>query len=196
MSEPDKHLSQDVCPFWLADFLDNPFRRLSQKPEKIFLGLVHSGQTVADLGCGPGYFTLGLARIVGENGRVIAVDLQEKMLERVASKAERAGLLPRITLHHCAPDRIGLSQPVDFALAFWMLHEVPDPDSFLKEVQVMLKPGGKFLLVEPVVHVTQAKFTSTVEKACATGLIAIEEPKISISRAMLFQRPVNEPEGK
>ena len=70
-----------VCPSWLAFVLNNPLRKLLQNPEKILKGLVQEGQTAVDLGCGPGFFTLPLARMVGESGRVIAVDLQSKMLD-------------------------------------------------------------------------------------------------------------------
>jgi ubiquinone/menaquinone biosynthesis C-methylase UbiE len=196
MSEHEKHLSHEVCPYWLAGTLDGWLRRWLHNPESIFSGMVQSGQTVADLGCGPGYFTLPLARLVGENGRVIAVDLQEQMLGRVSSKANRAGLLPRIRLQQCTLEQLGVNEPIDFAVAFWMVHEVPDEDAFLREVCAMLKPGGKFLLVEPVVHVMAGKFQRTVEKACAAGLFPLAEPKIKISRAVLFQRPHDQIEGK
>jgi 2-polyprenyl-3-methyl-5-hydroxy-6-metoxy-1,4-benzoquinol methylase len=65
-----------VCPWWFAYTFDNPLRRLIHPPVRIFEGLVQEGQTAVDIGCGMGYFTLGLARMVGQNGQVIAVDLQ------------------------------------------------------------------------------------------------------------------------
>jgi len=176
-----------ACPYWLAGTLDNPLRRWLHKPEKILDGLVREGQTVLDLGCGPGYFSVGMARMVGEEGRVIAVDLQAGMLELVRRKAERAGLLQRIQLHQCAPDRIGIGEKVDFALAFWMVHEVPDPDSFLNEVRTLLKPEGRFLLVEPDLHVAKIDFQKTLDRACAVGMKPVKELKVSISRSMLFQ---------
>jgi SAM-dependent methyltransferase len=88
---PDKPLDAhpDDCPYWLAWALDNPLRRWLHNPQKILEGLVQPGQTVLDLGCGPGYFSLALARMVGANGRVVAVDLQPEMLEFVRRRAER-----------------------------------------------------------------------------------------------------------
>jgi ubiquinone/menaquinone biosynthesis C-methylase UbiE len=73
--------------------LDNPIRRLIHKPQKILGGYIESGQTVLDIGCGPGTFSLAMAEIVGESGKVIAVDVQEEMLQIVREKAARHGLI-------------------------------------------------------------------------------------------------------
>ena len=90
-----------VCPASHAGWLSTPLRRLVQNPERILRGLVSEGDTVIDLGCGPGFFTLPLARMAGETGSVIAVDLQPEMLEQLRQRAERAGLAARIRLHAC-----------------------------------------------------------------------------------------------
>ena len=175
-----------VCPWWLAYTFDNPLRRLLHNPEKLLAGLVEEGQTAVDIGCGMGHFSLGMARMVGENGWVISVDLQEKMLDRVRSRAEQSGLESRIRLHQCQPDRIGISGLVDFALAFWMAHEVPNQQAFLAEVRSLLKPEARFLLVEPKIHVTASSFQKTVDLARATGMKPCAEPKVRMSRAVLF----------
>jgi ubiquinone/menaquinone biosynthesis C-methylase UbiE len=178
--------NERVCPWWYAYLFDHPLRRLIQKPEKILGGFVQPGQTVLDIGCGMGFFSLGMARLVGEKGRVISVDLQKKMLDALERRAKRAGLGSRIELHQCQPDRIGISTQVDFALTFWMVHEVPDKKAFLTEVHSLLKPCGHYLLVEPRMHVAAPAFQRTVEIACATGLKLCAEPAISLSRSVLF----------
>lgn len=178
----------ETCPYWLAILLDNPVRRWIHKPEEILAGLIQKGHTVLDLGCGPGYFTLGMARMVGESGRVIAVDLQEQMLEMIRRKIGRAGLLSRIQLHQDTPDNIGLREPVDFALAFWMLHEVRDQDRFMQQLHELLKPGGRFLLVEPVMHVSEESFQASVAKAHAARLKPVAERKVRLSQAIVFQK--------
>jgi ubiquinone/menaquinone biosynthesis C-methylase UbiE len=182
--------SHDLCPVWLASVLESPLRRLLHKPEVMLAGLLKEGQTALDLGCGPGYFTLGMARLVGESGKVIAVDLQPEMFARVRAKAGGAGLLGRIELHQSAFDSIGLPETgkIDFAVSFWMVHEVGDQLVFLKQVADLLRPGGQFLLVEPVLHVGEAAFQKTVAAAQQAGLRPVAEPKIRISRAVLFQR--------
>ena len=149
-----------VCPWWLAYTFDNPLRRLIHKPEKIFDGLVQQGMTVMDVGCGMGYFTLGLAEIVGESGEVIGVDLQQQMLDIMLKRAARKGLDRRITPHLAESDNIGVTSQVDFVLAFWMIHEVPDPENFFRQVQQILKPCAKLLYTEPAFHVSEKSISS------------------------------------
>lgn len=87
---------------------------------------------MVDIGCGMGFFSIGMAKMVGETGKVISVDLQAEMLAVVHQRAGKNGLAERIQFHRARKDSIGISGPVDFALAFWMVHEVPDPANFLK----------------------------------------------------------------
>ena len=180
--------NEHTCPWWLAYTFDNPLRRMLHDPEKIFKGLVGPGQTAIDIGCGMGYFTLGLARMVGPEGRVIAVDIQEQMLRRVKKRAERGGLSSRIRLHQCGPDSLGLSDQADFILAFWMAHEVKDRPGFLREVRDLMKPGARFLVAEPLIHVSAADLQKTVDLALEAGLELIARPVIGWSRAALFGR--------
>jgi ubiquinone/menaquinone biosynthesis C-methylase UbiE len=179
-------MSDHVCPWWLGYALDNPLRRILHKPEKILAGLVGQGDTAVDIGCGMGFFSLAMARMVGDQGRVLSVDLQPEMLDMVRRRAEGAGLLPRIHTHHCRSDTIGIEQQVDFVLAFWMVHEVPDRRAFLREVRAILKPEARFLLVEPKVHVPPSSFGRIVEEACGAGMKVCSENRISLSRAVLF----------
>src|SRR4030065_102447 len=111
-----------ICPAVFACTLDNPFRRLLHNPQKILGPYITRGMTVIDLGCGPGYFTIGLAKLVGEGGKVIAADLQQAMLEKVIRKIRGTELEPRILIHKCQEDKIGVSEKADFVLAFWIVH--------------------------------------------------------------------------
>ena len=176
-----------VCPWWLARALDNPIRRLIHNPEEILGGHIEPGQTVLDLGCGSGTFTIAMARMVRDAGKVIAVDVQDEMLQIVRQKAVKEGLDSRIITHKSEPDRIGISDRVDFALAFYMAHELPDVEAFLKEIASLLKPNGKLLIVEPLFHVSASSFKSTVDAAQLAGLKSILEPRIRFSRSVLLQ---------
>ncbi|HET6454234.1 MAG TPA: methyltransferase domain-containing protein [Armatimonadota bacterium] len=184
----ETELDSKVCPARRAGVLDNRGRKLLQNPDKILAKLVQPGQRVLDIGCGPGFFSLAMARIVGEEGLVIAADLQQEMLDRLRRHARADGLEPRIQLHRCQTDRIGLDETVDFALVFYMIHEVPDTEAFLREMHCILRSGGGLLLVEPKFHVSASSFRSTVDLACAIGFKATAEPRIFLSRSVLLKR--------
>ena len=178
-----------VCPAEHAGWLSTPIRKLVTNPARILRGLVRPGDTAVDLGCGPGFFTLPLAEMAGDGGSVIAVDLQAAMLERVAARAERAGLAARIRLHRCAAESLGLDgERADFALAFWMVHEVPDAEHLLGEASGLLEPEGRLLLVEPRGHVRADAWARTLDVARGAGFILTGEPRVALSRAALLQR--------
>jgi ubiquinone/menaquinone biosynthesis C-methylase UbiE len=175
-----------ICSWKIANVLDNPIRRLIHNPQKILGGYIEPGQTVLDLGCGPGTFSIAMVKMVGESGKIIAVDVQEEMLQIVRKKAAQQGMESRIVTHKSGPDRIGLSEKVDFALAFYMVHEVPNAKAFLEEICSVLKPSGKLLVVEPKMHVSATAFEKTIDIARQAGLSPISEPKIRFSRSKLL----------
>ncbi|AAM06159.1 class I SAM-dependent methyltransferase [Methanosarcina acetivorans] len=179
--------STDVCPYQRAWSLDNWLRKILQNPYKIVGRYIKEGQTVLDLGCGPGFFSLAMAKLVGEEGRVISVDIQDEMLQILKNKSKRQGLNSRIFLHKAQPEKLGISEMTDFALAFYMVHEVPDKKSFLSEVASHLKPDGRFLIVEPKFHVSKSNFDTTLEVASSVGLEQVSGPKFPFDRAVLLK---------
>lgn len=179
-----------TCPWWLLFTFDNPLRKLIHDPQQILSPYIHPGDIALDVGCGMGYFTLTLAQLVGDGGKVIAADLQPQMLSGLRRRAERAGLLDRIHLHPALPDRIGLDDPLDFALAFWMVHEVGQPESFLREIYEALKPGGRLLVVEPLIHVSEKAFGQTIRLAERLGFVVVGWPTIRVSRAVVFSKSI------
>lgn len=179
-------MSEMVCPWWLCYSFDNPLRRLFHDPERLLRPYVKAGMTVVDIGCGMGYFSIGLARLTGPDGKVIAVDLQQRMLDALARRSRRAGVADRIVLHRCRKESLGIEGPADFALAFWMAHEVPDKPRFFREILASLKPQGTLLLAEPKLHVTQKSVEQTVAVCRETGFQVLEEPSVALSRAFLL----------
>ena len=175
-----------VRPWWLVHTFDNPLRRLVQKPEGILRGIVQPGEHCLDLGCGFGYFTMPMARIVGSSGTVTAADLQSEMLAGVKRRAEKAGLVSRIRLREVDDSGLHFEGAFDFVLAFWMLHEVPDQAVVLGQICRALRPGGRFLLVEPKGHVKVAAFDCTIQIAQKAGLVRVRQPKVAFSRAILM----------
>ena len=177
-----------VCPWWLCYSFDNPLRRLFHDPERLLDPYVMPGMTVVDIGCGMGYFTIGLAKLAGPEGKVIAVDRQQQMLDALGRRARRAGMADRIVLHRCRKESLGVKEPADFVLAFWMAHEVPDAPRFFREIFTLLKTEGRLLLVEPKVHVTQRSLEWTLAVCRETGFRILEEPVVALSRAFLMCR--------
>lgn len=97
-----------VCPWWLGYFLINPFRRWRQDPGKIVAPYVREGMTVLEPGPGMGFFTLELAERVGPAGRVIAVDIQSKMLEKLKRRAAKRGVLERVETRLAGPESMAI----------------------------------------------------------------------------------------
>jgi ubiquinone/menaquinone biosynthesis C-methylase UbiE len=104
------------------------------------------------------------AKLVGKAGKVIAADLQQKMLDKMAGKIRGTDIEKRIEAHLCQADRIGISGKVDFILAFWMVHEVPDQQRMFDELKSMLNPGGKIWIIEPRFHVTRKAFNKMITR--------------------------------
>jgi len=176
-----------VCPLERAGSLDSRFRRWFQNPRRLLGPYLKEGMTVLDFGCGPGFFTLDIARLVGPAGRVIAVDLQEGMLQKLRAKIQGTELEARITLHQCEQSRIGVAQKVAFALAFYALHELPDQRAFFKEVRRMLAPRGLLLVVEPPFRVSRVEFEETLRTAHSAGFTIADRPLVLFSKAALLK---------
>jgi SAM-dependent methyltransferase len=128
-----------------------------------------------------------MARLVGERGLVVAVDIQPEMLEKTRRRAERAGVTGRVRLHLAAKDRLGLDVKADLALAFWMAHEVEDLEGFFAEIRTALKPEGLLLLVEPRWHVPERRYAEIVAAAVKAGFEPHETEPIRLSRASVLR---------
>ena len=178
----------DVCSANHAFALDNFFRRLIQNPEKITGAYINKGDTIIDIGCGPGFFSTAMARMTGSGGRVIAVDLQNKMLEKVERKAQKLGLTGQMSFHKCAQDQLGFQEDVkaDFILAYYMVHETPDHDLFFMQVKKHLKSSGNFLIVEPPFHVGRKKFQEITDSAIRAGFKVADKPGKKGGKSLLL----------
>ena len=171
-----------------AGSLDNRIRRWFQNPQKILSPYIEQGTTVLDVGCGPGFFSIDMAHMVGKNGQVIACDIQEGMLQKVRDKINGTELEERVKLHKCKEDNIGITDHVDFALLFYMVHEVPNKDRFFKEIGAILKPNGRVLIVEPPFHVSNEEFEETVNHARNAGLLDTKGPKMLFHKTVILKK--------
>jgi ubiquinone/menaquinone biosynthesis C-methylase UbiE len=180
----DKH----ICPWWLAYTFDNPLRRFLHDPDAVLKPYLREGMTAIDLGCGMGYFSRAMAKIVGEAGIILAVDVQKEMLAITRTRAEKDGVARRIRFLLAKDDDIGVSDQVDFALAFWMVHEVADTRKFLSQVYAILKPAGMFLIAEPKMHVSQGRFDEMLFCAREKGFVTTSTPSIRFSRSVVLRK--------
>jgi len=188
MPDDRKGRNNPICPVERAGIFDHRIRRWLQDPRKILKPYVEEGMTVLDIGCGPGFFSMDLAHMVGRSGRVIASDLQEGMLQKLRDKIQGTELEERITLHQCKKDEVGVSEDVDFVLAFYMVHEVPNPKRFFEEIKSILKPNGQMLVVEPPFRVSRKALEQTVRKARDAGWKPVEGPKVFLSKTVILKK--------
>jgi len=177
-----------VCPVEIAGSLDNTIRRWIQNPQKILGPYIEEGMVVLDIGCGPGFFSIDMAQMVGSSGRVIASDLQEGMLQKVRDKIKGTELEERITLNKCEENKIGVSEKIDFVLLFYMVHEVPNKEALFNEIGTILKSNGQVLIVEPPFHVSKLAFEETIRKARNAGFTLVERPKVLFSKTAVLKK--------
>ena len=184
-------MSHRVCPWWLGYLLASPLRRLLQDPEEIMRPYVTEGMSVLDVGCGMGFFSLPLAALVGGAGKVICVDVQEKMISGLVRRAEKTGLSARIDARICGTNSLDvgdLDGSIDFAMLFALVHEVPDKERLFSEVYTTMKHDGEVLLAEPRGHVSESEFEKTLSLALRAGFEVVRNGEIRRSRARLLRR--------
>lgn len=189
-NEPER--PRHVCPVWIGYLLASPLRRLVENPIKTLGPYVTPGATVVDAGCAMGFHSLDLARLVGAEGRVICLDIQPKMLDRLVKRARRKGLDGIIEPRLCSQNGLELDDVAgraELVCAFNVVHETESPARFLRECRRALKPGGRLLIVEPSGHVTAGAFAKTVTTTEKLGLDREPAPTIRGSLTALFATP-------
>ena len=184
-------MAHRICPWWLGYILASPIRRLLQDPSATLQPYVQPGMTVLEPGPGMGFFTQELARRVGPSGRVIAVDVQPRMIAGLKRRLAKAGLSERVDARVAPADSLALSDVsgrVDFTLAMAVVHETPGADWFFRQVAEASKPGGTVLLAEPSGHVKPEAFAAQLEAAAKAGLEVVERPAMKRLHAALLRK--------
>jgi ubiquinone/menaquinone biosynthesis C-methylase UbiE len=179
-----------ICPWQGGSLLATPLRKPIHNQQRILSPYISKAMTALDIGCGMGYFSIPMSKMVGSDGRVIAADLQPEMLGGLKRKAAKKNC-GNIIFHQCRTNSLCLEEwqdKIDFALIFWMLHEVPDSRRLINEIFAAFKNGGKLLFVEPKGHVNAAAFKKSVDMMTAAGFKQIDSPKIAFSRAVFLEK--------
>lgn len=178
-----------VCPVALHRSLNNPIRKLIHNPKKILSQYINEGDIAIDIGCGPGFFTIPMAELTGTKGKTIAADLQQGMLDIIKKKIKNKPIEKGIILHRTTETNLNLAIKADFALLFYMVHEVPNREELFRQVRTTMKPTGAVLIIEPPVHVTKKDFEETKQAAQRAGFSVEEGPKLFLDRTAVL-RPV------
>ena len=184
-------MAKEMCPFWVGYLLSSPIRKLWHNPEKILKPYVAQGMKVLDIGCAMGFFSFPLARIVGPQGKVICIDVQDRMIRSLKKRARRAGLNERIEARVCPENSFcldDLREKIDFALAFAVVHEVPDPLVLFSEIYEALKSAGTVLMAEPKGHVSEKDFEASTYDTEGHGFKVTDRPYIRSARAAILQK--------
>ncbi len=168
---------------------DRTLRPLLYDPERIVGPLVASGDRVADIGCGPGYFSPTLSRLAGPSGELVLVEASEETLSHAVDHVRsdplaRAKLTPILSADGEPPLPIGL----DFALMSWMLHEVEEPEAIWRALHRATRPAGKVLVIEPRVHVRKARWEEELAPAARLGFTRADVGGVLASRAAVLTR--------
>jgi ubiquinone/menaquinone biosynthesis C-methylase UbiE len=182
-------MAQRVCPVWIGYLLASPIRKLVENPRKILSPYIKKGMKVLDIGCAMGFFSLPIAEMVGSDGKVTCVDLQQKMIESLIKRAKKAGLSNRIETRICRDNSLSLDdlkEEIDFAVAFHIVHEVPDINGFFSQIYKTIKPDGRLFVTEPIRHVSKKDFDATIFAAQQNGFEIIDSPEIRRVYAVVF----------
>jgi ubiquinone/menaquinone biosynthesis C-methylase UbiE len=178
-----------VLTGWIDRLLAKPIRYLFETPTRLLKGYIEAGMTVLDVGCGEGYYTLGMAKLVGPKGRIIAVDTKIEAIAILEKKAEDAGLSQLIEIKVCSEQDLGihdLNGQIDFALAVYVVHHAGNAQSLISSVYRALKPGGRFLIVEPKHHASPSERESIEAAARASSFALAGHPRLKRDWAVTF----------
>ncbi|MFA8438165.1 class I SAM-dependent methyltransferase [Pueribacillus sp. YX66] len=159
------------CPFWLRWFveIENPFTKNNRSSTIVEQLNIQAGMTVMDIGCGPGRVTIPLAEAVGSHGKVIAVDIQSKMLERAKKKAS-AKNLQNIEFIRMSIDEANFKpNEADRIALVNVLGEIPNKQSALHEIYQALKPGGILCVTEVILDPQFQKRETVLKLASKAG---------------------------
>jgi ubiquinone/menaquinone biosynthesis C-methylase UbiE len=143
----EHHPPQNTARY--IEILEDPSRDAWQQPQRVVSALgLKPGERVADLGSGPGYFTLRFARAVGPTGKVYAIDISREMLDYLEKQAKAKGLTNIQTILAEPHDPRLPPESVDLIFICDTLHHIPDRPSYFPLLMRALRPGGRLVNID------------------------------------------------
>ena len=180
-------VKKSVCPLFMAGVLDSKFRKLFHNPRKILKPYIKKESVALDLGCGPGLFSIEIAKLLEGTGKVISVEMQEGMLEIIRKKIKGTPLENNIVLHKCSSEKIDVKENVDFVLMFYMVHEVPSKENLFDEVLPLINKNGLLMIVEPKL-ISEKTFNMMTNSIMEKGFEEVDKLKIPLSRGVVLKK--------
>ncbi len=180
------------CPWWLSFLLENPYMEwIAGSPALIKRAKLKPGMCVLDVGCGPGRLTIPFARHVGPTGKVIALDIQEKMLQKLEKRIEDNNLTNiKTVLGGTGEGKIQEENSFDRTFLVTVLGEIPDKEKALKEIYNVLRPNGILSITEVLPDPDYQRSKTVLYLSNRAGFKLIKKYGNIISFTMNFIKPV------
>jgi 2-polyprenyl-3-methyl-5-hydroxy-6-metoxy-1,4-benzoquinol methylase len=177
-----------ICPPCMGFLLINPLRKLFHDPAQMLKPYLRPGMKVLDYGSALGYFSLPMAQYVGDSGKVICIDLQQILLDKLMKRAQKAGLEDRIEPVHTSNTKVinNYTGQIEFALLFAVAHEVPDQQVLFSQLYKLMAVNAQLLFAEPRGHVSEEAFENSMRIAELAGFKVKSSSKISHSRSCIL----------
>ena len=176
-----------VCPMKVAGLLDSKFRKLFHNPNKILKPFIKRNISALDIGCGPGVFSIEIAKLMEGTGKVISVDMQEGMLEIIKKKIDGKIYEKNIVLHKCTQNCINVKENIDFLLLFYVVHEVPSKEKLFNEILPLINKDGLIMIVEPGLIPTK-EYNWIINFVKEKGFEEYEKLKIMFSKGIVLKK--------
>lgn len=181
-------MKKHLFPWWLGYLLINPLRKLKQNPKNILTPFISKKDKVIDYGPAMGFFTIPISKIIGKEGEVICIDVQNKLLEILKRRCRNKNIENVQTINILENPHYFNSQKntIDFILAFAVVHEVNDKISLIKYFYNSLKKGKKVLISEPNMAIEENYFENLIQIAKNAGFSIDRNIKISGNKSVIL----------
>jgi len=184
-----RHLYKFPMPEWMANFIDNPMRRKLQPPDAMPIrhGL-KPGQTVLEVGPGNGRYSAATARFLGERGRLVAVDIEPKMIARLQARAQAEGLTnveAKVANVHALPFE---DASFDAVYMITVIGEIPQPERAIAEFFRVLRPGGTLAFSEVLPDPDYPLASTLMRWAGAAGFTVKSKTGDFFSYSIVFEK--------